>query len=90
MCASRSRHNIVSLSRESLVEISSIPFVLRNWAQVERTEQKGKAGTAYWQTRKFGEIRVRIVQYTAGYVADHWCGKGHVVLCVEGLNSVSR
>lgn len=66
------------------MEISSIPFVLTNWAQIERTEQKGEAGIAYWQTRKFGEIRVRMVQYTAGYVADHWCSKGHVVLCVEG------
>ena len=77
-------HNIVSLSTESLVEISSIPFVLTNWAQVERTEQRGETGTAYLQTRKFGEIRIRMVQYTAGYVADHWCSKGHVVLCVEG------
>jgi hypothetical protein len=66
------------------VRISDIPFVLTDWAQVERTEHKGEAGTAYWRTRNFGEIRVRMVEYTAGYLADHWCSKGHVVLCLEG------
>ena len=29
-------------------------------------------------------IRVRMVEYTPGYVADHWCRKGHVLLVLEG------
>jgi hypothetical protein len=66
-----------------LVRISGIPFDLTDWAQVERTEHKGETGTSYWQTRVFGDIRIRMVEYTAGYLADHWCSKGHVVLCLE-------
>ncbi len=29
-------------------------------------------------------IRVRKVEYSAGYKADHWCSKGHIILCTEG------
>jgi hypothetical protein len=25
-----------------------------------------------------------MVEYTPGYVADHWCQKGHVLLVLEG------
>lgn len=64
--------------------MSGIAFVVTDWPQVERTEHKGETGTAYWQTRTFGDIRVRMVEYTPGYLADHWCSKGHVLLCIEG------
>jgi hypothetical protein len=66
------------------VQISGIPFDLTDWTQVERTEHKGETGMAYWRSRDFGDIRVRMVEYTPGYLADHWCNKGHVVLCLEG------
>ena len=72
------------LLRSLPVQISGIPFGLTDWTQVERTEHKGETGTAYWQTRNFGDIRVRMVEYTPGYLADHWCSKGHVLLCVDG------
>jgi hypothetical protein len=51
---------------------------------VERTEHRGERGVAYWRTRQFGDIRVRMVEYTAGYLADHWCEKGHILLCTAG------
>jgi len=41
-------------------------------------------GTATWQTLQFGGLRVRIVEYSAGYFANHWCQKGHIVYCIEG------
>lgn len=66
------------------MEMSGIPFVVTDWTQVERTPHKGETGTAYWQTRTFGDIRVRMVEYTSGYLANHWCSKGHVLFCVEG------
>ncbi|MEO8601305.1 MAG: DHCW motif cupin fold protein, partial [bacterium] len=50
----------------------------------ERTEHPGESGCAYWRTRQFGTIRVRMVEYTPGYVADHWCVKGHILLCTAG------
>ncbi len=61
-----------------------IPFGATAWADVPRTEHAGITGTAFWRTRHFGQIRVRMVEYTPGYAADHWCSKGHVLLCLEG------
>jgi quercetin dioxygenase-like cupin family protein len=66
------------------MQISGIPFSTTDWSQVERTEHPGESGTAYWRTQDFGGIRVRMVEYTPGYLADHWCAKGHIILCLEG------
>jgi very-short-patch-repair endonuclease len=66
------------------MRIDQIPFGTTDWNLVERTEHKGDTGMAYWRTRQFGDIRVRMVEYTAGYLADHWCKKGHILLCLEG------
>lgn len=66
------------------MQMSGIPFGITDWSQVERTEHKGERGFAYWRTQQFGAIRVRMVEYTPGYVADHWCVKGHILLCTEG------
>lgn len=66
------------------MEIRETPFAVTDWSSVEPTEHRGEHGVAYWRTRQVGGIRVRMVEYTPGYVADHWCAKGHIVLCVEG------
>jgi quercetin dioxygenase-like cupin family protein len=64
--------------------MSNIPFGTTNWDEVERTEHPGETGVAYWRTREFGGIRVRMVEYTPGYLANHWCSKGHILLCLSG------
>jgi hypothetical protein len=66
------------------MQMSDIPFGTTDWSQVERTEHEGTTGMAYWCTRQFGELRVRMVEYTPGYLANHWCSKGHILLCMEG------
>ncbi len=66
------------------MKMSGIPFGTTDWSQIERAEHKGDSGMAFWQTRQFDDIRVRMVEYTAGYLADHWCKKGHVLLCLDG------
>lgn len=66
------------------MQMSNIPFGTTDWSAVDRTEHKGETGIAYWRTRAFGGIRVRMVEYTPGYRADHWCVKGHILYCVEG------
>jgi len=66
------------------MRMSTIPFATTDWSEVERTEHKGERGMAYWRTRQFGDIRVRMVEYSPGYLADHWCVKGHILLCMEG------
>ena len=66
------------------MEMSAIPFGTTDWSAIPRTEHKGDTGMAYWRTQQFGSIRVRQVEYTPGYLADHWCVKGHILLCMEG------
>jgi hypothetical protein len=66
------------------MRMTDIPFGTSDWSAMEPTEHKGKAGLAAWRTRDFGGIRVRMVEYTPGYLADHWCVKGHILLCLEG------
>jgi hypothetical protein len=66
------------------LDIQNIPFGVTNWSNIPITEHAGETGVAYWKTCQFGVIRVRMVEYTANYLADHWCDKGHILLCLEG------
>ena len=66
------------------MKITDIPFGITDWSEIECTEHKGENGIARWRTREFGAIRVRMVEYSPGYQADHWCSKGHILLCLEG------
>src|SRR6516162_5169225 len=66
------------------MQINDIPFGTTDWSQIPATEHKGVRGMAYWRTQQFGAIRVRMVEYTPDYLADHWCEKGHILLCLEG------
>ncbi len=66
------------------VNMKNIPFQFLNWDHVPKEEHPGETGTSYWQTMSFGGLRLRIVEYSAGYLADHWCQKGHIVYCIEG------
>ena len=66
------------------MKISAIPFGTTDWSEVPPVEHKGETGTSHWRTREFGDIRVRLVDYSPGYAADHWCSKGHIIFCVDG------
>ncbi len=66
------------------MKITEIPFGITDWSQIKPTEHKGETGIASWRTRDFGNLRVRMVEYSPGYLADHWCVKGHILLCLEG------
>jgi hypothetical protein len=57
---------------------------ITDWNQVAATKHPGDTGFAHWKTQNFGEIRVRMVEYSPGYAADHWCSKGHIILCLSG------
>ncbi len=62
----------------------NIPFQTIDWSSIPKTEHTGETGVAYWQTMQFDGLRIRLVEYTKGYMADHWCTKGHIVHCLEG------
>jgi quercetin dioxygenase-like cupin family protein len=63
---------------------SNIPFQTIDWKNITKTDHKGESGVAYWQTKQFEGLRIRVVEYSKGYIADHWCKKGHIVHCLEG------
>ncbi|MBI5020341.1 MAG: DHCW motif cupin fold protein [Ignavibacteriales bacterium] len=62
----------------------NIPFQTIDWKLIPKIEYKGESGSAFWQTVHFPDLRIRIVEYSKGYLADHWCQKGHIVHCLEG------
>ena len=64
--------------------LNDIPFGTTDWSTVETTEHPGETGVALWRTRQFGSIRVRMVEYSAGYRADHWCDRGHILFVLDG------
>lgn len=64
--------------------MSNIPFQTINWDTIEKTEHKGEMGTSFWQNLQLGGLRIRKVNYSKGYLADHWCQKGHIVYCLKG------
>jgi hypothetical protein len=66
------------------VFIPDLPFTVTDWSRVAATEHPGERGKAIWRTLSVGDLRVRMVEYSAGYMADHWCGRGHVLLVLEG------
>jgi hypothetical protein len=66
------------------MKMSAIPFGTTDWAAVQPTHHTGETGSATWRTQHFGTIRVRMVEYTPNYLADHWCEKGHILLCLDG------
>ena len=66
------------------MQMANIPFGTTDWSAVERRVNAGETGTATSRTRTFDGIRVRMVEYSPGYLADHWCNKGHILLCLEG------
>jgi hypothetical protein len=64
--------------------LADIPFGVTDWTTINPTEHPGESGVALWRTCQFGTVRVRLVEYSANYRADHWCEKGHVLLCLAG------
>ena len=59
-------------------------FATIDWDDVVAEEHPGEQGAAIWRTVQRGDLRIRMVEYSPGYIADHWCQKGHVILVVKG------
>ncbi len=66
------------------MKMTAMEMTVTDWPEIAATEHPGDSGLALWRTRNFGDIRVRMVEYSPGYEADHWCSKGHVLLCLSG------
>jgi hypothetical protein len=71
-------------ARIKAVKISGVPFGITDWSRIDAVVHSGESGYAEWRTRKFGDLRVRMVRYSRNYLADHWCTKGHILFCIAG------
>ena len=66
------------------MKLAGIPFQVTKWSDLAGERHPGDAGIATWRVKMHGDIRVRMIEYSPGYVADHWCEKGHILFCVAG------
>lgn len=66
------------------MDINELPFGTTDWNEIIPTIHQGESGVAYWRTKNFADMRVRVVEYSAGYLAYHWCSKGHILFCISG------
>ena len=66
------------------MKIPTLPFTLTDWSQAAPVTYPGETGHAIWRTLEIGDIRVRVVDYSPGYLADHWCDRGHILYVLEG------
>jgi quercetin dioxygenase-like cupin family protein len=73
-----------TISNKQIKKMSNIPFQTIDWTSIEKVEYQGETGVAFWQTIQFAGLRIRLIEYSNEYVADHWCQKGHIVHCLEG------
>ncbi len=66
------------------MELPALPFTVTDWSMVQPEEHPGETGKAIWRTFMMGDVRIRQIEYTPGYLADHWCDRGHVLYVLEG------
>jgi quercetin dioxygenase-like cupin family protein len=66
------------------MKIPDLPFTVIDWAQMPASLHPGETGTATWRSFSIGDLRIRYVEYSAGYLADHWCDRGHVLYVLDG------
>ena len=66
------------------MKISDFPFTQIEWHTFEAEEHPGTTGSSFSKTVFLGDIRIRMVEYSWGYLADHWCDKGHIIYCIDG------
>jgi hypothetical protein len=66
------------------MKLLDIPFQTTDWSSIPPTIHAGDVGQASWRTKMHGSLRLRMVEYSAGYIANHWCEKGHILFCLEG------
>lgn len=66
------------------MKFPDIPFTMTDWSRIPTEEHKGEVGTSLWKIFQAKDVRVRIVSYSPGFISDHWCPRGHILLVLEG------
>lgn len=66
------------------MKLPATPVTLTDWSQVGAVVHPGETGHATWRSFASGDLRVRMVEYSPGYLADHWCDRGHLLPVLSG------
>jgi quercetin dioxygenase-like cupin family protein len=66
------------------MKITNFPLTQIDWHNVIAEEYPGTTGTSFWKIKYLGDIRIRLIEYSMDYSADHWCDKGHIIYCIDG------
>jgi quercetin dioxygenase-like cupin family protein len=69
---------------EEPVKLENFPVGTIDWPKVPAVVQAGETGIATSRTVNLSDVTLRLVEYSAGYKADHWCTKGHILYVVSG------
>ena len=72
------------------MKLDDLPAGITDWSDVTASVYPSQSGTATMRTRQFGDIQLRLVDYSSNYVADHWCHKGHIVFVVAGQLTIEH
>jgi len=72
------------------MKLSELPTGLIDWSNAPASSHSGASGTAAVRARQLGDIQIRLVAYSAGYAADHWCHKGHILFVVSGSVTIEH
>jgi quercetin dioxygenase-like cupin family protein len=66
------------------MKLPATSFTVTDWATTAASEHPGEVGVALWRTLQLEDVRVRMVEYSPGYMADHWCDRGHILYVLAG------
>jgi len=72
------------------MKLANIPEQVTDWTQLPAIEVPGTSGVAKARTQDIGEAQLRLIEYSQGYLADHWCAKGHVIYVVSGTLAIEH
>lgn len=66
------------------MRIPPTPFTVVRLTRFDRTMEPGETGRSFSRAAETPDMRLRLVEYEAGYLADHWCDRGHVLHVIDG------
>lgn len=72
------------------MKLLNMPEAITDWSCIPATTISGASGIAQSRAHQGGDVRLRLVEYGPGYLADHWCSKGHIIYVLAGVLAVEH
>jgi hypothetical protein len=72
------------------MKLMKMAEAVTDWSRLPATAAPGASGAAQARARQLGDIQLRLVDYGTGYLADHWCSKGHIIYVIAGALAIEH